>query len=110
MLAWPAARVGSRWDARVRGLRMSASVIVGRSTVERNGCWIWRGVPRNGYGRIGNRSAHRVSYETYRGPIPEGFHVHHICGTKLCVNPVHLEVISPRDHVLTKHPETIDPA
>jgi len=89
---------------------VSASVIVSRSFIDRNGCWVWRQAPRNGYGRVGNRAAHRVSYEIYRGPIPEGFHIHHACGQKLCVNPLHLEAISPREHVLERHPETIAPA
>jgi hypothetical protein len=32
------------------------------------------------------------------GPIPRGLQLHHRCQSKSCVNPDHLEVVSPRDH------------
>jgi len=55
------------------------------------GCWLWTAGRRNGYGSFydGHRSlnAHRVAWELYRGPIPEGLHALHRCGVKLCVRP-----------------------
>jgi hypothetical protein len=65
------------------------------------GCWLWRGqVSNSGYGRImlpgpqGRRmeSAHRASYQTLVGAIPEGAFVRQTCGNRLCVNPEHLEL------------------
>lgn len=58
-------------------------------------CWLWTaGMYRDGYGRFrvgaAGRPAHRVSYEIYVGPIPEGFHVCHHCDVRPCVNYGHL--------------------
>jgi hypothetical protein len=34
----------------------------------------------------------------YGQPIPEGFHVHHLCGRNDCTNPDHLIAVSEEDH------------
>ncbi len=70
------------------------------------GCWNWTGttVGTRGcrYGTIihnGKRmGAHCHYYEKYVGAIPKGYHVHHRCRNTLCVNPEHLEAISPAEH------------
>jgi hypothetical protein len=38
--------------------------------------------------------AHCLSGEHYRGPIPAGLVIDHLCENKLCVNPDHLEAVS----------------
>lgn len=42
--------------------------------------------------------AHRFSYERYIGPIPEGFHVHHIDHDRGNNDPSNLIALSPDDH------------
>ena len=69
-------------------------------------CWPWRGaLHRNLYGKLGASGAgtgtllaHRVAYELYIGPIPEGLHVRHTCDNPPCCNPDHLRVGTQRDN------------
>lgn len=76
-----------------------------------SGCWLWRGARtsanshgRGGYGRmfIDGREelAHRVAYETYRGPIPPGLTIDHLCKRPACCNPQHLAVVTVRENIL----------
>lgn len=69
------------------------------------GCWWWTaGIAPNGYGVFWahgrNISAHRYSYERLVGPIPPKFHIDHLCRNKVCVNPAHLEAVTPRTNTL----------
>ncbi len=51
-----------------------------------------------GYGGVGDTYAHRAALEAVNGPIPAGFHVHHRCCQRDCVNPAHLQALSAADH------------
>ncbi len=39
--------------------------------------------------------AHRIAWEQAHGPIPEGLELDHLCRVRDCVNPDHLEPVTP---------------
>lgn len=49
-----------------------------------------------------NASSHRVAYEVFKGPIPEGFLIRHVCDSPTCVNPEHLITGTVRDNTIDK--------
>jgi hypothetical protein len=75
------------------------------------GCWIWRGWKNpEGYGSTTvarrTRLAHRAMYELLVGPIPEGLQIDHLCRTRDCVNPDHLEPVTARENTLRSNAPT----
>jgi len=71
-----------------------------RHSVDESGCHIWTGsIHKSGYGSIKWKGkatvAHRVVYLLVKGEIPEGHVIDHLCNKKLCVNPEHLEAVTP---------------
>jgi len=76
-----------------------------RRTKEVNGCWIWQGgLNSRGYGlayfkKISNtKLVHRIMYILTKGKIPDNLPLDHLCRNKACINPGHLEPITPQEH------------
>lgn len=91
--------------------------LVEKVKIQQNGCWLWTGhVSPNGYARISvggvERQAHRVAYEEFVGPIPDGLDVDHVCHNedracsggpscahRRCLNPEHLAPATRSDNL-----------
>lgn len=70
--------------------------VIMENTVENHeGCWVWTARTSGGYGSVylsgDDTLVHRMSYEAFVGPIPEGLHIRHRCHNRRCCNPLHLE-------------------
>jgi len=67
-------------------------------------CWYWVSSKTiNGYGQFSlngkTKLAHRLSYEHFKEKIPKELQINHICRTRHCVNPDHLEAITQQENI-----------
>jgi len=71
--------------------------------VDKSGeCWLWTGATTAGYGyttlngkQVG---VHRVAYEKFIGPIPDGYSIDHICHVRNCLYPAHLRAVTNKQN------------
>lgn len=67
-------------------------------------CWIWtdskmtEGHGLFNSGVFAGKSAHRFAYMAFVGPIPDGYTVDHMCHQPNCVNPNHLQAVTPSEN------------
>lgn len=69
-----------------------------------NGCWLWtRSKSPDGYGwaSLDNKTwqAHRLVYVLLCGNPPVDLVLDHLCRVRHCVNPQHLEPVTPRQNL-----------
>ena len=71
-------------------------------------CWEWQRTLSGGYGVMHGQpitekrqeSAHRFSWFYFFGTYPDkGLHIDHLCSNKKCVNPNHLEPVTPHENM-----------
>lgn len=78
----------------------------------KSSCWIWTGATKTGrknrknnkrYGVLTIRNkhmqAHVLTYKCFKGEIPAGLEIDHLCKNTLCVNPEHLEAVTHSENM-----------
>lgn len=78
--------------------------ILKRVIVSETGCWEWQGAVSRGYGSFyflrTTWRAHRIAYLVWRGSFDYKLDLDHLCRNRTCVNPNHLEPVTPKVNVL----------
>lgn len=74
-------------------------------------CWLWK-LADSGTGRGGGYprmklndrtcAAHIVSYVNVNGYVPGNKQIDHVCRNRRCVNPDHLEMVTPKRNAIRR--------
>lgn len=84
-------------------VRKSIEVRFWEKVTKTDACWLWKATTSpDGYGRYSaagkTHQAHRLAYEMVKGEIPAGLSIDHLCRVRHCVNPDHLEPVTPQEN------------
>lgn len=91
--------------------RLLARVVFTPGPLETD-CWVptysHKQHDRDGYARVkvGERPhikavvAHRLTFEHFVGPVPDGLELDHLCRVRACCNPTHVEPVTHQINVL----------
>jgi hypothetical protein len=80
-----------------------------RTTPTDSGCWEWDGpTDRRGYPTGTSVDGvrwvrYRLVCAAYHGPIPDGYEVDHVCTNNACLNPDHLEAVTPAENMRRRY-------
>lgn len=78
-----------------------------KHVIRQDGCWGWKGsIAGGGYPMLmfGHKqmNANRISFLLHNGELKDDIWVLHKCDNKICTNPDHLFLGTPRDNTLDK--------
>lgn len=116
--AWPKQRFCSRKCMKRPELYMPLLERLENATTKTPGsgpwmnCWLFTGqLNKDGYGKLRlpyskrlYRFAHRIAYESVKGPIPDDLEIDHLCRVRNCVNPDHLEPVTHLENMRRARP------
>lgn len=86
--------------------------ILASRNITPSGCWEWtRSLSVAGYGqtsynlrtttgKLRPSLVHRVAYELFKGEIPAGLELDHLCRNRKCFNPDHLEAVTHQENMI----------
>lgn len=78
--------------------------VLGDVTVTDTGCYLYPYVMGNGYPQYQKNGKHVLVHRLMKAfdsqiDLDKGLVVHHTCSNPNCVNPAHLEVMTPEEHL-----------
>ena len=81
------------------------SRVLNKVEITPSGCWLWKGkLFKQGYASIWingkDRRGHVWTYAHFYGPTPQGKVLDHLCRNRHCINPVHLEPVTPKENAM----------